>query len=80
MKIEINKKWKEEIENKIEETNKLINEMFEEYVKSCEAGLRGRIAFYEKEVQYLRGQLTAIELIEEGCFVEGISEGGKAYV
>ena len=36
---------------------------------------------YEKEISYLEGRLTTLELIESGCFYTIVSnEGVEAYV
>ena len=78
MRIEISKKWKEEIVMEIEKNKKIRDEKIEEYLKTLDSGLKGDIIFHEKEIQFLRGKLFAIELIEEGCFVEGVNEGAVA--
>ena len=82
MKIEINKKWKEEIAKEIEKKEKEVEEMRNEFLEgNCgDYTLSGRIDYYEKEIWYLKGQLNTINLIEKGCFVEVVNEGVEAYV
>ena len=48
--------------------------------KCGDYALSGRIDYYEKEIWYLKGQLSTINLIEKGCFVEVVNEGVEAYV
>lgn len=82
MKIEINKQWKEEIAKDIEKKEKEVEEMRNEFLEgNCgDYTLSGRIEYYEKEIWYLKGQLSTINLIEKGCFVEVVNEGVEAYV
>ena len=82
MKIEINKKWKEEIAKDIEKKEKEVEEMRNEFLEgNCgDYTLSGKIDYYEKEIWYLKGQLNTINLIEKGCFVEVVNEGVEAYV
>ena len=73
MRIEISKEWKERTKNEIEKNKKIRDEKFEEYLKTFDNRLRGSIDFYEKEIEFLKGKLFAIELIEQGCYVEGVN-------
>jgi hypothetical protein len=82
MRVKIDKRWKNDLTKKLEEKRAEVAKMRSEFIegKCGDYALSGKIDFYENEIQYLEGKLSAISLIEEGCFYEIVSEDGKAYV
>lgn len=83
MKIKIDERFKEEVYNELQEKRREVDEMKNKFIegKCSDYALSGKIDFYEKEISYLEGRLTTLELIESGCFYTIVNnEGVEAYV
>ena len=79
MKIKIDERFKEEVYNELQEKRRKVDEMKNKFIegKCSDYALSGKIDFYEKEISYLEGRLTTLELIESGCFYKDIIEAGE---
>ena len=83
MKIKIDERFKEEVYNELQEKRREVDKMKNKFIegKCSDYALSGKIDFYEKEISYLEGRLTTLELIESGCFYTIVNnEGVEAYV
>ena len=73
MVVRLNQEWKEEIQTKLDEKTEEARELFKAFIEDIlNTELRTRYEYCERELQFLKGQMMTIELIEMGCYVEGI--------
>lgn len=86
MVVRLNQEWKNEIQTKLGEKTEEARELFKAFVEDIlNTELRAKYEYCERELQFLKGQMMTIELIEMGCYVEGIDnyskklEGSEAY-
>lgn len=72
MKAIISKVWKNEIEKEIKALEEKRDNLFSDFVKSgcSDYILETQINYIEREIDFLRGQLYAINVINNGCYVE----------
>ena len=73
MVVRLNQEWKNEIQTKLEQKEKENRELFTAHINdilNCE--LRAKYEYSERELSFLQGQMMVIELIEMGCYIEGI--------
>jgi len=75
MRVKINQKWKTEIVEEISKLEKIVENLFDEHLKDiCNPKIEGKLEYYKRELSFLRGRLSAIEVIEAGCFYEIVSD------
>ena len=73
MVVRLNQEWKNEIQTKIEQKKKENRELFTAHINDIlNHELRIKYEYSERELSFLKGQMMVIELIEMGCYIEGI--------
>lgn len=73
MVVRLNQEWKNEIQTKIEEKKKENRELFTAHINDIlNHELRIKYEYSERELSFLKGQMMVIELMEMGCYIEGI--------
>ena len=73
MVVRLNQEWKNEIQTKIEQKKKENRELFTAHINDIlNYELRIKYEYSERELSFLKGQMMVIELIEMGCYIEGI--------
>ena len=78
MVVRLNQEWKEEIQTKLDEKTEEARELFKAFIEDIlNTELRTRYEYCERELQFLKGQMMTIELIEMGCYVEGVDNYSK---
>ena len=75
MRVKISQKWKAEIVEEINKVKDKTEKLFDEHLKDiCNGEIEGKLEYYKRELHFLRGKLSAIELIEAGCFYEIVAD------
>ena len=73
MVVRLNQEWKNEIQTKIEQKKKENRELFTAHINDIlNHELRIKYEYSERDLSFLRGQMMVIELMEMGCYIEGI--------